>query len=175
MNQISNSKIYTDIVLKFTYKEDDDNNILIFKFSALHGAKITTKFNQLKDYLKLFQNNVKINKVLILENENGHVWVEEKLLKFRKFPLKKRDLIDQIVTSENKTLRDLQRFIFNQTEHKHTICDLQGDIVGDNIILTDIEFTDTMAELGWSCESLNDRFEYFLMNDYNQLDFDSES
>jgi len=60
----------------------------------------------------------------------------------------------QIATTSNPILKGLQIFIFETSSYIHTLVDLQGGMQGEYIILTDIEFTDTIQKLGWKQDVL---------------------
>jgi len=157
------STFLKNIIMKFKINYTDDGFLRIVKFTKNHGEQIITNYNLLKNYLNEFKNeDIILNDVYILKNDIvGHIWIENRIEKWEKFWNKEYPIenkLFRISTTTEKILKELQIFIYKKSKNFHTIVDLQGGRLKINdvekIILTDIEYTNTMDKLHWNADDM---------------------
>jgi len=112
-----------------------------------------------------------------VKSGDEYYWCEKYLPNFQKFwYINGINKCDMISNTTHYHLKELQKSIYDQSEQKHTIVDLQG-IIDDNknYILTDVEYTNTLSKLGWDENVLLNSYKE-KMNDYNQtIKIDNQS
>jgi len=162
-----NNNFICDVIVKFycmkEYIKGTKNikNVYIKKFTQNHGNELLNNYIMLENYLNKFKiknnHNIILNNIIIAETNFTTLWLEKYIDKFDRFVDTKEE--NWIVKTSIPILNELQLFIYFYTEEFHTIIDLQGGYdINRNIILTDIEYTNTMNKLGWDSNKLLNMF-----------------
>lgn len=109
------------------------------------------EFNELNCYTY----KVKVNKRWIINMDGIKLWMEDYLPQFQKFFGHGRSQAQRMVTTMSPTLSLLQYFIYQKSETKHTVIDLQGTRIISMYVLCDVEFTDTLVSNDMNLYKLN--------------------
>jgi len=156
-----------EIIIKFRLLFNMDGKEIVYKMNADHMNQVIDNYNYLASHLENNQNqyaNVRLNWVALIENRLGSFWIEIRINNFTKFWLNTPIKSLAIANANHQTLIKLQDDIYHQSGKTRTIVDLQGGWVNDACCLTDIEYTDTMENLGWKEATLMNAF----LRTYNQ-------
>jgi len=146
-------------VLKFRFYETDSGNF-VAKFDSEHAEEVMQNYASLRDFLAQRScEHVALNSYCILDINGNRFWCESEIINWDKFwAVDNNSKGFRISNSRIPILQLLQDQIYRDSGYTRTVVDLQGGIVGDNYILTDIEFTDSMQRLDWTEKTLMGNF-----------------
>jgi len=134
-------------------------------FTENHAQAILDNYRRLDDHLKTFEEPVELNTVTFIKTErNEYLWTEDYLENFQKF-WGSGSFVQKIATTDNPSLFRLQVHIYRESKKEYTIVDLQGDDQEEKIILTDIEFSNTLQKFNMTNEALLGAFLRYLRNE----------
>jgi len=150
----------TPIVLKFHKRFKNK----LYRYTKNHMISQLINYKYLYDFLQLNPIvNVQINDIYIIYNEvYGHLWIENFISNFDKFWASGGNKLYSIVHTNKKELFLLQESMYRINKLKNNnriIMDLQGGFNNNMIVLTDIEYSDTLPKLGWNERNLITCFE----------------
>merc|ERR1712072_1465006 len=161
---VFNENMKIDIVIKLKLLEDNK----VAYHTKKDAYQMMTKYNLLKNYLKDYKQSgkiIKLNDTFIIKIGKNVFWCEKFLDNFVKF------IDNKIINSEyrlvsviHQELKNLQKHIFQKSSFRHIIVDCQGCLINNLIILSDIEFSDTLIKFKYFNENI---LNYFIEELYN--------
>lgn len=95
-----------------------------------------------------FNIAVRTNKVFYGKIDGQNIWIEDYIPSFTKFWSDTGQHDQRMVGTSSAVLAFLQDFVYLESGCRHTVIDLQGGFFGNEYILCDVEFTDTMEVYG---------------------------
>lgn len=146
---------YESVVVKFHIR-----NGRITTMSEQHCRSIIKNYNSLNSTLATggFRNVHVVAVCIVRVFDKINLWVEKDVGKanWRKFWKTNPQLshVERLAGTDERELQKLQDYIYDQSQNRYTVCDLQGSYTGGHYTLGDIEFTNTLTKFNMDPETL---------------------
>ena len=179
------------VVVKFCMLRNWTGGVKVANMSANHAEPIKENYNTFKQHCAQWKKDphsqklgdVDVVGVAFVKVKLGwktswppwpssiDLWVERLLPRFGKFwgpaigKNNEQKHLHMIATTNERLLKAFQRFVYEKSEKKYTVCDLQGQMISSkSFILCDIEFTHTLSKFKMDPDALLAEFKKSLID-----------